>query len=1811
MKKYILFLILILVVVSNFFIANTVMVNNNANKKFAKSGYVLKYTNDAERYYFGEEATYKESYNDQVVFKDVENDKVVVDKNNFIHYSDGSISSFKKGALINLDEIETDPITYYNFSANKVLKKLSNNKYIAKNLDKELEFTNLIWKITDKKYLLVGSPLKIIFDDENVKEIDGYLEIEYTDNEVVKIYNQELKYETISTEVYLQVGDDIKINLGNKIISKNDIKEMSLGNMVIDSNDNVNMIDLEEYNKEDTEDDKEENDKNNSSTPGGNNSGAVSGGDVNANGGSVNIGGTVTPPTDGEVEEPDDGEIGDEDIGGDIETEVENSVSIISPKYKVTEFKVTATGVKAIVEIEDEEARLTTGTFTSIINNATGKIVYSLPETGETTIKIDTASLEPGTEYTLVMEASYAIDEIEYSKNFIYKVFRTSIFGITLEKDLFTDESLSFNVNFDNDSTVSKLDVELVETGDVREGLVNTSGNTEKVKFTGLTPDTQYTVKIKNVFVENTSNANTYSYTFKTLKTLPKLANGKTHTEVQTEIDKRNSQFILSILDLEKNVVETLNYKIFKVSEGQETLVYNRITTDTSITLKIDEIIQRNIDYYCRVYATFYDNEKFIEYEIANTESSFKMNSSQMPSVRFEKGADGDITFNTIKGNIIIDDIGNTINLKTTKVEVTYTSTTQNVDDRGTLTYSSVAEGMQLPINLTRLKANETYKLSVYATYDLHDGNGEQYGHIGSVMITTKEIVPMIANWNHEKGEGIDIQLQLASSENSDREAETLYSFDLSLYLGQTGASKVPYKKTTVVDSGVGGFEGNLKFLYYDNAGDITKNTFGLTDAQVAAIESENEYCTIVIDNVKDYVSSDSTKKFENIIPVVNFSKTYEIKDISVRNPAVSTDAILVSGVKKSDLKSVAESCEEIVEGNTTVNDIVSEGKINNNTITAIRLQANLSNILLDKYKYFEYFIYDDENNLVMKKEVEKSASGEAPKTLFLLSNGTGNDITKDEGYLARGNTYYLAYYAYDEQRTTSYPTDPDYWKNNQMKSIVINKQEPNIIMYPSKSNESSITYKYKISDIDNAIEKDLTNNNRVLYNYYAGGLVNKSDISESSNDYTAVEVDLSGKTKNLKLEVKTKVSLQKNESAKEQTFLVQKFEGIINITNFVPEVRKVGTEFDGISSIVSFSSLDANLKAKITNIELEIITDTGLNKIVINKDRAYLEKNNWEVKINYLEDIILKTSNSLKGKELNIKVKIYHIDGKVGYDEAVDFVVYQTANDKWLKIDEQNFIILEGYPEVFASHNYDFETNPEKVFIKQNGDVVAWVNYSSKGFVRNINNVENVIIPKTVNVYETDCNKKIVIQNVIPGIDPEKLEITGTPNGVKVKLEEDGLIFEDTIIDGLSAGAYKIYMDIYKKSNDTLERQDIEIKLDETINVENLGTGTKYYAKFYIDIGGEEYYLYDLKEKNNSTGYAFRTIDEVTVSNLNVEFEKSSIEEGQLIITHKSDIKEGFKGFEYQILDKDNNLIENILYKTKEDYTTDIDDGKFIVDLDDYDDTKTNFQLIINANRASFFEYGEKYTVKITPIINFEGNDIYIGDTKEKVFSYDLIEPIVSLYARTVKTASTEYMQWTISSIDDKYLIVGGEATYQIFETGSETPIDSGKIPSNYAKIKLDSEKYNQFNIENTYTLKIKYVYYTQNKGTNIIEVERSKTVHGIKNGMSIGTVAWQIEEHKNIKLKFYDSYELSKVKTIKCSIYDVNGQPLNTTATISNIAIQDYTTDSLDPHKSITIDPEFTFAENTSYKIIVHFLGEGGVMLAEYEPENPETSN
>lgn len=609
MKKYVFFIVSIGVILAGLLFYNVYNVQKENMKNFEEPGYILQsasgQTQKIDKYYFNANEEYKVKNNQKVIFKDTSGDEVTTTKDNFIHYNNGAISSLKKGVLINLANIDQDPITYYSIAANQIVKKQSENYYIN-HLNNKLQFKNLIWKISDTKYLIAGSAMTVTFDDGTTKEINGYIELEYLDNQIIKLYNQEIIYQTISSKVNIKMPENIEINLQSKAVNKNGETKMNLANMVIDSDDNVEIVEetkedkykenkVEEslQNEIDTEnvDNEEIGNNQNQNNQNGNGNGTN-----NQNGQDSQTGTNV----EGNVQDGNAGEGQNGGSGGIVEEEVKDLPELVAPVFKVESFDVDSISLNAQITIQDDEARLVREPYIKILDNATGKNVYAKEEAlGTYNIDIAVSTLSPETDYTLVIESAYDVDGITYTKNFVYKIFRTKSVGIRYEKDVFTNNSLKFRVSVDPDSKVKSAEMSLISPTGTVEQTVEVGNGTqagETAEFIGLNSNTDYKIRIANVLYNGQiiSNGFEQEKTFKTLKNKPQIVGP------EYEIDKRESTFRLNITNVidQDNGIQGYRYEIYDTrNDLDEEPVYKKeIASKEAITVKVDEkILSRGV----------------------------------------------------------------------------------------------------------------------------------------------------------------------------------------------------------------------------------------------------------------------------------------------------------------------------------------------------------------------------------------------------------------------------------------------------------------------------------------------------------------------------------------------------------------------------------------------------------------------------------------------------------------------------------------------------------------------------------------------------------------------------------------------------------------------------------------------------------------------------------------------------------------------------------------------------------------------------------------------------------------------------------------------------------------------------------------------------------------------------------------------------------------------------------------------------------------------------------------------------------------
>lgn len=1803
MKKYIFFIVGIGIILAGLLVYNVYNVQKENTKVFEDPGYILQSASSQsqkiDKYYFNADEEYKIKNNQKVIFKDTSGDEVTTGKDNFIHYNNGAISSLKKGVLINLANIEQDPITYYSIAANQVVNKQGDNYWID-HLGGRLQFTNLIWKISDNKYLIAGNGMTVTFNDGTTKEINGYLELEYLDNQVIKIYNQEIIYQTISSNVNISLPDNIEINLQSKTVSKNGETRMNLANMVIDSDDNVEIQEQPEQENNDLNEiegilqnqvDAQQAAQDAENANNGENDG------VAGQGGSAQTGeGAVG--TDGTTGTGEGGSSNSQVNGGGSESIVEELPELVAPTFNVESFDVDSISINAQITIQDDEARLVRNPYIKILENSTGKTVYAREEAiGTYNIDVSVSTLTPNTDYTLVVESAYDVDGITYTKNFVYKIFRTKSVGITFEKDVFTNSSLKFKVSVDADSKVKSAQLSLVsssgtvdQTYEVGNGTV--AGTT--AEFIGLESNTEYTIRLTNVLYDGQiiSNGFEQEMKFKTLKDKPEIS------EPSYEMDKRNSTFTLSITNVvdPDNGIQGYRYEVYDTRTGlDESPVYTKeVTNKEEVVVNVDEkVLSRGVPYTFKVIALFNDNEKIVEYE-SEYSDIMKMDGVAFPTVRFEKVT---VTYERIQGKLIIEDPNNTISTaENNDLLVTYT------DSTGYTRQFTYQGGLTIPIDINDLRSNETYKFRVYTTVDLKDENDPiDECYIGGAIIKTLTPDTLMGSFiqNNEDTRNtfnLSFKLRRVNDDTSgsidtvnpddetlkDLEANTLANLEFRIYAGQPIENAdgtvtmpgTPIRTVNIKDEySQDPYKSKIKEEYYDTSKTITPKFFGAENK-----DFRDQKYTIEVLNAFDYTYDGGNK-----IPLTE-GLGYNYYVITANGyipdyPTQTEQAIDVTPIRNRDIES-------------------PRAELDAQTVVGYKAQAKYDNSQNYATSVVYTMIDSSTGQVIATQELEVGEDGVIPSATFDVGDGTKYG-TQDTDQARRGNSYYFTYKVYldlnhDGTGETEWPLPTD---NVTLRSqtVTAQKQAPRIIMYPSISTENTITYKYKCADIDDALEKD------EFYAYI--NTSNKKDtkaINANTGD-TFEEVTFENLIAG-NLEIRTATRLIKINTAIETTLGYQYFEGKIDISDLT---YRVELEENSVSITVSGdeAKLDRITALKVT------FEDTASRTVKIVQDLQVVNNNMLTVSFNDISDLL--------DLETEVTVEAYYDTGVTGYDTQSDYVAYQ----KTYKSGEQVYyysINREGNlvpttsvnSNMFESTNANTDSETSETFNLINpidSSITALeLNYSQNGFTYQ----NDVVLQKEIGLQKltTDGSNIIKFNLIIPGISMLK---DGSTSELDINEELDRVQINATLInkDTIEIKDNMIIVELWKTDENLSNSEkvrDIEIPVSDfsgTVEINNLEPKTYYYIRFKTNIRNKnevsqdytEKYLYDVDADTVGIYYYFSTLANVNVDNINVVYDPVTYNEKYVKVTYTLDKVLGYQ------------KLRHVIYRWSDetqDYTEEV--ANFEDDL-----PKAQMEEKVSANPGSIFTFGTKYKIVITPIAviadeSVEGGqkEIDLGTKEQEFYLNPLSSPLVAIQGYRQDTVKEDgqietgtKIRFTVTMYDDDKIAVNDKYTVKIYNQNHEEI-----TPEEYKGEYNTSDVNNEFILENvakdqSYTLEVNFDLDYTNDGQEPYthDNKNTRTVEPInESGISAGNITSvnNSTETNKIDLLFYNSYKIEEIKQIKYSIYNTSGYNQSDTEDF----IPNKTTSITDNETYYSFTLNKNLPTEGRYYIEIQFLDENG---------------
>lgn len=1709
---------------------------NDESYVFNGDGYILKLEdNKASAYRFnnGVEYNYKR-FNDQVTFKS-DKGNVDVNENSIAHYADNSFLTLNKMVGIDLSNIDTEIILYYNIFKNTKINKNGSGYQISTQNNENINFNDLLLRLDENKYFIAGEQVKLLLNDDEVVDLNGYAYIEYDDGSIVNLYNQDKYYHTISNKAKI-VSGNVSIDLANKIVSKENVNYISLTNLVMNNDSNIDVLTVSSDGK--------------------------SLGLVESNPSSIdpNEGGEKTDINIVDDDGGHDADDGDEEV-------VDESLESNSPIFKVTELKLTPIEINAKIEILDDDLLITSPTNVSIIENSTLDIVYQSEEPlHNSVIQISSAALKPDTEYTLIASAVYVKKDVEYEKNFISKIFRTESLGVDFEKSYASTDTIAVNVTKEIYSKVTSATLGIFDNGNLVEYktvVLNTFGDHEVV-FDDLNPNTKYELRLYNILCQGVvvDDGIVMSKEIYSLKRMP------TIDKVSYELDKTTGSFVLipgRISDLD-NGITSYRYEIFDARQDMNTDAPTAVYTtnnNSSVVVKIDDNkILRGVEYTYRLIGVFNDNEKIIEYDLKDFNETMQLDGVQFPSLEFVESSEIGVTWEQINGVIKITDDDNAI--VGDKFKVVYKNSIDMYDE---FVVDVDTRTNTIPINVNGLRANETYTFQVFGTINLQDGNPTVNDtYIGSVYVKTKKPKDLAATYvlndDHVNSFSFNFRLNNVLGQNATLEASTLSEITFKLYEGST-VSGNEASKMRILDLNSEPYVSTIKENYYDMAYTITPEFFNMKNSDFTS-----KSYTMEVGLAYDYT------KYKNEIKIINNVYTFNVNAALPELPEDPNNNVRIT---------------PILNKNAVAFNIEHDDNLDPNTIVGYNMVANYRNeSKYDGYILYHVHVYDPANRTFEKiealdREVPFNLDGSLQTVTYSVLGGT-ELIKADTDYMRRGNRYYISYEVYldidgDGNTDTEYPKalNPDLVLRST--ELAPKKQTSKFYMYPSSSEATTATWKYRYEDVDHAISI------KKLFSYAGSSLTaSSSPALESGEEYTPIT--FTGLKANDVYSIKKAEKLLKSDADTYEILNTQYFYGKSN-------------------------ALDISYSVSVLPNKLEVLIDNYYDK---ETEVAKILSGN--VRIVPLDSSVLDTYgvkefNNVKFKDGSITIDFYDIKDYINTDIKVELSVNYDSGESGFDVNssfkamqkmglssDNNYYVLSGSLSQTSSiigsrfaTTFDPINNRLKLINEKNNALTIGFTIDNKGVLYNT----NYITLKAIRTVEINSKNNLVKFNtIIPGISVRnsngKLNITSLLTGAEIKAR---------IINESSSNIVnnKIYMELYvtdeNGANASKVGDDIAYNVsdfDNPIVLSDLLPKSNYYVKFYTYLEGndEKLYLYDIDDHFSGSVYRFYTLSDVGIDNIKLKLTSNSYNDRILELSYTID----------------NASIDHIEYKIYKWNGSKFVDSGINIENTPVANLNHNMSIIIDAKPGNPYgiAWGQKYRVVITPV----GDYVSDGKTKEMELGAkqkDITLPVVEDSYLGLSSSKTENsFTFRVSSKDPDHVFTNDKYSVKLIDSEYNVIYSADNISSTTASVTFpfDGETYGLVEGKK-YTFIVTAYLDKNNSGDNFIEYTKSKSItYGDSTFLGTISTSNAFSGAGNIDVIFNESYKINRITNVSYTIsLAKTGEYVYAKDDEFNVI---YNSASDIYYYSINMNGVTGFKENEMYLITMNFF-EGSLLVAQEE--------
>ena len=1084
-KNNFLFILLISIVTLVILVVGAFSLYEDKSLSFSSDGYIIETTTEAStKYYFSANTKYKENVDEMITFSDVDDKKIVIDPASFVHYSNGDVMFLKKGALVNLADLNSPMVSYYNIT-NLSTISYENGNYVVSSNDNKISIKNFIGRINDNKYLIGGSDLSLKIPT-NEQMLDGeYFELLFIENGIIKISSEKGDYQVTAQGSYIYVGDNITINLGDgKILVDGDAK-MLLSQITINGDENIDLDVDEEHG---------------AGGGGGGGSGSGTGdgdGDGDGDGadgtGEGGAGGGAGGSGDGTSEGDGTGEGGagggdGSGLGGTGGNNDNVSDATASPQIELIEAVVTSTSIDLTLQLNN--ANLAKGNllyyFTNLSSGSReGNSKYIDLVNG--TFVVSQESLSPSTEY------SFVVTEVggDSEKQYFQKTFRTKDLGITLEKVYATDDSLSYNINFDENTEVTSARISIYDDNGSNSSIENNqviiSRNdlNNNYVFTGLKSNTTYAVSVDMIWIDNAAYSDVYSINRmdSTLKKTPVISGvNVTANAEEVKFDIKLDK----VSDPDKAIISYV-YNVYLADDitldNPEPLVQYSVTKNDAddLILNLNEIdeLKTGVDYRAKIFAVYHDNEMQRE---VSTDYSGNFLIRSKPNVVFElKNA----TMNKVVGTLTLKDanctvpmFGRTCSNQANNFTLRYYKVEEEETTDNDTIFGFNANTLSTEITFDELSSNTTYAVKVFGDYyddDLVLHSNVQLGDTFFITTDKSDNIYFEVIGDNKSGYNKDgtpnssnvvtFDARLTAPQNS-TVSEEISTMTLNLYSGRYNTKEKLIGTSVIKDK--------MAILDFFSNVTITNNIFNdVTYARVGLINSleklikvtNNQTGTLnsayTVEIVDVYDSTGKNKiTVENNVYTFNLTPSYYLDARIETNP--KENYITVTPILKESLTE-----EEYLE---LSKDVINLDALNDQTVVGLIIENSLSDIFVDSAFTYEkvivdYVIYNTiTKNTIRTLSVDMGNKYQPKEQVVWLDSSEYMDAKK---YFIRGYKYKIGF---NLNFITEDGSNPVYTNDKLHKTLAIERQDPIYTQYISTSDATSITYRYSFNDVDSAI---------------------------------------------------------------------------------------------------------------------------------------------------------------------------------------------------------------------------------------------------------------------------------------------------------------------------------------------------------------------------------------------------------------------------------------------------------------------------------------------------------------------------------------------------------------------------------------------------------------------------------------------------------------------------------------------------------------------------------------------------------------------